>query len=225
MGTFSPEQQVFMAVGRSSIVWDQLTCSPWSETDKELASHAITCAKESMKMMGTFMDDQDFIEMNPANFFKTPATMDMTVKLFFNKAMNLGGIYICELLHQEDPNIHKHLFSLMMKHCQGIMSFDYIDMSDDALCGPPIAAMAFVGIVLLHELKKMSGLEQKFNEICYSESWVCYVHAFINHPQLGLIRAMVLEKMKHKYCEVYEEHHIVGLTGPCLWKWREDLHF
>ncbi|KAG8750251.1 hypothetical protein FRC11_010592 [Ceratobasidium sp. 423] len=63
MGTFSPKQQAFMAVGRSSIAWDQLTCSPWSETDKELASHAIACAKESMKIMGTFMDDQDFMEM------------------------------------------------------------------------------------------------------------------------------------------------------------------
>ncbi|KAG8750250.1 hypothetical protein FRC11_010591 [Ceratobasidium sp. 423] len=98
-------------------------------------------------------------------------------------------------------------------------------MSDNALCRPPIAAMAFAGIALLHALKKMSGLEQKFDEICYSESWARYVHAFINHPQLGLIRATILEKMKHKYCEVYEEHCVVGSTGPRLWKWREDLHF
>lgn len=74
----------------------------------------------------------------------------MTVELFFTHGLNLGGIFMHELLRVEDPETRRRLFTLTAKYNRGDppLSFDYADMSTDALRGPPVVAMAFAGIVV-----------------------------------------------------------------------------
>ncbi|KDN47415.1 hypothetical protein RSAG8_03555, partial [Rhizoctonia solani AG-8 WAC10335] len=77
---------------------------------------------------------------NPANFFKTAQAISMTVELLFNSGMNLG----------DDLEVRHLLFARARKIPPDTtnMTFDYADMSSDALRGPPITVMAFAGIML-----------------------------------------------------------------------------
>ncbi|KAG8760647.1 hypothetical protein FRC11_000088, partial [Ceratobasidium sp. 423] len=203
MGSFPEEQQGYMAIERVSIMWDQITLSPWSEPDKALLDRAIERADKATKMNGEdfaraqkfidtmmravstcrsqfitagielvregyslpkdevelkdaicnlmsgdrFMFDSD--EKHPNDFFKNSVVMDMTVELFFTHGSNLGGIFMRDLLREEDLETRRRLFQLTAKYNHGepLSCFDYADMSPDALRGPPIAAMAFAGIV------------------------------------------------------------------------------
>lgn len=74
----------------------------------------------------------------------------MTVELFFNSGMNLGGIHIRHFLREDDLEVRHLLFARARKIPPDTtsMTFDYADMSSDALRGPPIAAMAFAGIMV-----------------------------------------------------------------------------
>ncbi|KAG8720468.1 hypothetical protein FRC11_003156, partial [Ceratobasidium sp. 423] len=289
MRSFPEDQQAYMTVARSSIVYDQVTRSPWSESDKLLVDRAIERADavtqmegekfvredgfittnallithRNLKMMRTvwncrtryievgmklaregysipegegepsqelkaaicnwisgdrFMFNSD--EKNPDDFFKNPVAIDMTVELFFTSGSNLGGIFMRDLLRPEEPEARRRLFALVSKSdlSDPPASFDYADMSTDALCGPPIAAMAFAGIILKHALQKLHDVQGKgkgkgkekeketkkgksksgstsFNETNYGELWRSYARALTKHPQLGWISARILEKM------------------------------
>ncbi|CAE6451342.1 hypothetical protein ACGC1H_004141 [Rhizoctonia solani] len=103
------------------------------------------------------------------------------------------------------------------------MTFDYADMSSDALRGPPIAAMAFAGIMLLHAMYKVAGRTRRFEVGNFGEAWERYVSRLIDHPELGLVRARIFEKMKHKNCEIYKDNRRPSLGGSRAWEWRDDL--
>jgi hypothetical protein len=60
MGSFSDEQQAYMTIGRTSITWDQITCSPWSETEKSLVDHAIERADAATRLKGELFVDSTF---------------------------------------------------------------------------------------------------------------------------------------------------------------------
>lgn len=62
MGSFSEEEQAYMTVGRTSITWDQIACSPWSETQKALVDRAIERADAATKMKGEQFVDSKFKE-------------------------------------------------------------------------------------------------------------------------------------------------------------------
>jgi hypothetical protein len=87
---------------------------------------------------------------NSHDFFGSEAVMDMTVELFFTGNTNLGGIFLDKLLQEDDLEERWCLLTVAAKlNLQPVpSSFDYVDMSSDALHGPLVATMAFAGIVV-----------------------------------------------------------------------------
>lgn len=87
---------------------------------------------------------------NPADFGNNYAVQDGVTTLFFTPDMNLGGIYIDKMLREEDVEERRKLL-IAAAECLNEdppTSFDYLDMSPQALCGPPLALIAFAGIAV-----------------------------------------------------------------------------
>jgi hypothetical protein len=75
---------------------------------------------------------------------------DVTTELFFTHSLNLGGLFMEDMLKEDTLEGHHKLLTLAASiTCEPVpSSFNYADMSPNALQGPPLASLAFVGIAV-----------------------------------------------------------------------------
>lgn len=87
---------------------------------------------------------------NAADFGNNYAVQDGVVALFFSPAMNLGGLYIDKMLHEDSLEDRRKLLTAAAEclNDDPPTSFDYVDVSPQAFRGPPLASIAFAGIAV-----------------------------------------------------------------------------
>lgn len=75
---------------------------------------------------------------------------DAVVALFFASTMNLGGVYMDKMLGEDGIEDRRKLLTAAAEclNDDAPTSFDYVDMSPQALRGPPLASIAFAGIAV-----------------------------------------------------------------------------
>jgi hypothetical protein len=75
---------------------------------------------------------------------------DVVVELFFTRGLNLGGLLMEEMLKEDSLKVRRKLLTLTASttHEPVPVSFDYANMSPNALRGPSLASLAFAGIVV-----------------------------------------------------------------------------
>lgn len=72
------------------------------------------------------------------------------VEIYFSAGLRLGGLHMETMLKEEAPEVRREILTLVAQQLgeEPPSSFDYADMSPDALHGPPLPSFAFAGILV-----------------------------------------------------------------------------